>query len=101
MALLRTGVSEECISAVIRVTSIGERGTTLAVTSNRSTPRASVLVTANVVLSSLILVILMIEAISSSDRSVLTRATLHNIPEDGTLLITRFFFLSSAIDILK
>jgi hypothetical protein len=42
------------------------------------------LVTANVP-SSLILVILMIEAIHSSEMSVLTRATLHNILEDGII----------------
>jgi hypothetical protein len=39
------------------------------------------LVTTNVVPTSLILVTLMMEAISSSETSVLTRATLHNIPE--------------------
>jgi hypothetical protein len=37
MALIRTDVSEEIISSVIMVTSIGELGTTLAVTSNRRT----------------------------------------------------------------
>jgi hypothetical protein len=39
VALLRTDVSEEHIVAFIRVTRIGEIGTTLAVTSNRRTLR--------------------------------------------------------------
>jgi hypothetical protein len=43
------------------------------------------LVTANVVPSSMILVILMMEAIRSSETSVLTRATWRNISEDGVL----------------
>jgi hypothetical protein len=42
------------------------------------------LVTANVAHSSLILAIMMMEAIHSSKTLVLTRATWHNIPEDGT-----------------
>jgi hypothetical protein len=41
------------------------------------------LVTAKVVLSSLILVTLMMEALLSSETSVLMRATWRNIPEDG------------------
>jgi hypothetical protein len=43
-------------------------------------------VTANVVPSSLILVILMMEAIRSSETLVLTRATRPNIAVDGILL---------------
>jgi hypothetical protein len=41
------------------------------------------LVTANVVPSSLILVSPVMEELSSSELSVLTRTTLRNIPEDG------------------
>jgi hypothetical protein len=37
MALVRSDVSEERILSVIKVTRIAELGTTLAVTSNRST----------------------------------------------------------------
>jgi hypothetical protein len=35
--LVRANVSEECVASIIKVTRIGELGTMLAVTSNRST----------------------------------------------------------------
>jgi hypothetical protein len=56
------------------------------------TPCSSVrqlLVTANVVSSSPILVTLMMEELRTSDTPVLTRATQRNIPEDGILYSNR------------
>jgi cobalamin synthase len=75
VALVRTDVSEERITSIIRVTRIGALGTLAVIVMLR------LLVTADVVPSSPILVTLMIEAIRSSS-SVITRATRHNIPED-------------------
>jgi hypothetical protein len=67
VALVRTDVSEERMGSIIRVTRIDDLRTTLA----------------TAVPSSPILVILMMEAIISSEMSVLTTTPQRNLPEDG------------------
>jgi hypothetical protein len=64
VVLVRTDVSEELSASFIRVTRIGELGTTLAVTGNRCMQHASIAVTAGVVPSSPILVTLMKEVLN-------------------------------------
>jgi hypothetical protein len=103
VALVRTDVLEELSASFIRVTTIGKLGTTLAVRSNRRTQRRNIsavavvflrsvhrlLVTASVVPSSLILVTLMKEALTSSERQFLHEQ--HSV----TLQKTSFFILTT------
>jgi hypothetical protein len=88
VALVRTDNSEELSTPFIKVTRIGELGTTLAVTSNlrklRKNTNASVVpVSPNVTL--------MKEALSSSETSVLTRSTRRNFPKCGVLHSVNLF----------
>jgi hypothetical protein len=81
--LVRRPVSGAVMSGLYPMETISEVRM-LAVTSNPSTlPR--LLVTANVVPSSVIFFILMMDVVSSFETSVITRATRRHIPEDGII----------------
>jgi DNA-binding TFAR19-related protein (PDSD5 family) len=71
VALVRTDVSEEPSTYIIKVTKISELETTIAMTSIQR------ILQRNTRLS--------MEALDSPKMSVLTRATWHNIPEDTIL----------------
>jgi hypothetical protein len=88
VALDRINVSEELSPSFIRATSIGELGITIAVISNRRSVRR-LLLTANVVPSSPILVTLMKEALSSSETSVIQE------PHGLTSQKTPFFIVTA------
>jgi hypothetical protein len=103
VAIVRNDVSGNRIAFIISVTTIGKLGTTLAVTSNRSTLQSNtmyyqvflrcmfrLLVTAKVP-SLYILVTLMMDAMCFSESSIPTRATRRNIPEKVMLHSYRYF----------
>jgi hypothetical protein len=95
VALVRTDVSEEPGASFIRVTRIGEQGTTLAVTDNRRTQLTNtssvrrLLVAASVVPSSPILVTLL------KERQVPPKRRFLQEPHDVTSQKTPFFIVTA------
>jgi hypothetical protein len=85
VALVRIDALNERIASIISVTTTSELGTTSAAFLGGM---LRLLVTANVVCSSLILVTLMMEVTRSPEMLALTRAMRHNIREDGILYIS-------------
>jgi hypothetical protein len=85
VALVRTDVSEELSASFIRVTRIGELGTTLAVTSNRRTPQRNTKTISNIHYSL---------GITPKLTKLHTR---RKIPEDAILHYANTIFYSSEI----
>jgi hypothetical protein len=90
VTLVRTDVSEELSFSIIRVTRIGELGTTLAVTSNRRTLKAqrASFASYGYVPRLPILVTLMIEVVCSSETSVFARSTRCNTTKAALFMVT-------------
>jgi hypothetical protein len=77
VALVRTDFSEQEFVSIIKLTRIGDLGTTLLL----------LLITTNVIPSSPIHVTLIMEGMHFYEMSVLTKTTLRNIKEDGIIPI--------------
>jgi hypothetical protein len=85
VAVVGTDVSDKPIPTSIKVTRVGELGTPLSSNRNRISQLLRLLLTANVIPSSPILVTLLKEAKYYSDTSVFTGVTRLNISEDGII----------------
>jgi hypothetical protein len=102
VALVITDVSEEFISSIFKVERISELRTTLAVTIKWTVFLRSLLqllVTANVVPSSLIPSTLMMVAIRFPETTVLTKAVGRHISDDGIIHSDRYENLKSCVSL--